>query len=55
LRGLPGEAVVEGVHTEAGRAAQAAVKLYGGAMTAEDAAGGGFILTTRLPLPDRRP
>jgi signal transduction histidine kinase len=31
------------------------VKLYGGAMSAGDAAGGGFILTTSLPLPDQRP
>jgi len=30
------------------------VKLYGGDMTAGTADGGGFILSTRLPLPDPR-
>ena len=30
------------------------VKLYGGDMTAGTGNGGGFILSTRLPLPDPR-
>jgi signal transduction histidine kinase len=31
------------------------VKLYGGEMTAGPANGGGFVLSTRLPLPEQRP